>query len=682
MTHPNLPRPSAWGRGAVGALRVLGLCLALASSCRSPRTTPEPPPAGDAPGTPAGSATPDPGGAGILSFVEIDQDGGVHDVRRGFGIADISSRIEVGIDKDGLRRWIVAAYQIPDIPQSELNELDRIHDWAQRGLAAIPALRTGLQEFARARREANQLEGDDRRAKLEEAKNALQAALDAPATLATEIQEQALEDNGILGPDFVARVEARWTNESPGFSMVDSYRILFEEAAVEADAIRRRLDAAVAAQAVHIQLGAWHVAGGVPSPRHLEGFDEYPDQERYVVDRWAVLPTDEQLQQIEELEQEARDVDDASDEVGDALEGAIRAAAQSLVASVEACSGDLEGQLRTAELEFKQMEADARALVDDYRERVRAVENAVEDLVERAEEIVELYVTGNFRERGSITAWISGAKEDLASVQALAEEVVTRLGALTDTTAVDRTFADVDATVRQRAADAVATVQGCRETISGEVVDLSRGLLMTLGIANANLEINLDALEFGSEVTRHDLSTLPRETFLELELVGKRDEGDVVAFKLGTGQLDPETGEAKGSPRTVEVQRIEMQRVLVHFDTTVGLIFANPNGRPINATWQLAPSYSVLLKKGSRSSALYNRLLDPGIGINIAAVDFDNDETPELGVGAVLSVVRDYVQVGYGYNVFENRWYGFFGLSLPLPGGSLPMPGSGNSADI
>ena len=63
---------------------------------------------------------------------------------------------------------------------------------------------------------------------------------------------------------------------------------------------------------------------------------------------------------------------------------------------------------------------------------------------------------------------------------------------------------------------------------------------------------------------------------------------------------------------------------------------------------------------------LSGRILDAGVGLHLAALDFDGDDSPELGVGGVLSVFRDYLQVGYGFDFSENRWYGFFGLGVPL----------------
>ncbi len=56
----------------------------------------------------------------------------------------------------------------------------------------------------------------------------------------------------------------------------------------------------------------------------------------------------------------------------------------------------------------------------------------------------------------------------------------------------------------------------------------------------------------------------------------------------------------------------------------------------------------------------------------MAALDFDKDDTPELGVGLVLSFLNRIGQVGVGYNTSQDVSYWFFGLQLPSPSFRLP----------
>ena len=64
-------------------------------------------------------------------------------------------------------------------------------------------------------------------------------------------------------------------------------------------------------------------------------------------------------------------------------------------------------------------------------------------------------------------------------------------------------------------------------------------------------------------------------------------------------------------------------------------------------------------------------LLEPGFGLNLAALDFNHDDAQELGVGLGVSAIRDFLTFGYGYNVTQGVRYWFFGLRLPVPGISV-----------
>jgi hypothetical protein len=152
---------------------------------------------------------------------------------------------------------------------------------------------------------------------------------------------------------------------------------------------------------------------------------------------------------------------------------------------------------------------------------------------------------------------------------------------------------------------------------------------------------------------------------------GKRVVGDRVEFRIGCVRIDPEAGGEQPAEshevRTLEHRSFELAQVLLHTEAVVTLGFLDPNGTAeLAREWQAVPAFSVLFKQDSRDSSFWNRILDPGLGLMVAAPDFDADDSTELGLGVVLSVLRDYVQVGYGYDFEDDRWFGFFGLGLPL----------------
>ena len=87
-----------------------------------------------------------------------------------------------------------------------------------------------------------------------------------------------------------------------------------------------------------------------------------------------------------------------------------------------------------------------------------------------------------------------------------------------------------------------------------------------------------------------------------------------------------------------------------------------------SSQFQLAPSYSAIFKIGTRHGKFYNQYLTPGLGVNVATMDFDNNNNPEIGIGVTAAFFHDYVQIGYGMNMNTNDNYWMFGLRLPLFG--------------
>jgi hypothetical protein len=186
------------------------------------------------------------------------------------------------------------------------------------------------------------------------------------------------------------------------------------------------------------------------------------------------------------------------------------------------------------------------------------------------------------------------------------------------------------------------------------------------------------AATFTDNTYKHALGDLPASTTLSLINAGRREKGDRLLIKISAGK----SGTA---PVELEAPAFPMYMVLPHIETKVGIVFNDPLvSNQLRRQFQLAPSYSVLLKglcpDARRKHMMRNTVWDWGIGLNLSSPDFDNDDVPELGVGFVVSGLRDYLQVGYGYNVFISKPYWFFGLRLPLQSLQLPL-NSSNSSD-
>ena len=124
-----------------------------------------------------------------------------------------------------------------------------------------------------------------------------------------------------------------------------------------------------------------------------------------------------------------------------------------------------------------------------------------------------------------------------------------------------------------------------------------------------------------------------------------------------------------------------MFQVEAHAKLSAGLMFISPFDKSIVSfakQFQAAPSYNFIVEWGSRSSYAYNTFWSVGVGVSIAAPDFNLDSSPEIGYGLVVSTARDYLQLGLGRNFGVESWYWVFGIHLPVgtvinPARSLSM---------
>jgi hypothetical protein len=250
----------------------------------------------------------------------------------------------------------------------------------------------------------------------------------------------------------------------------------------------------------------------------------------------------------------------------------------------------------------------------------------------------------------------------LASATAAIREATTRLAAVEkEVDALRKDLTSAVAAVRAQAKDVLDAGAVLKKAVDAEASTVWEQIAAGSVVTN----LNAATLEFGDKVKRFELADLPGTSQLDLELTGPRADGDEVVIKLGVqrGTASP--------PQDLEVEQLRLRRILVHVETSAGLVFANrprqPSDKGDKVPFQAAPAYSAFLKKGWRGCALWNNVLTPGLGISVAALDFDLDGVPEVGMGAALSILRDWLQGGIGYNVAARRWYGFVGVGLPLP---------------
>jgi len=582
----------------------------------------------------------------ILTLRERETGGDTLEIARS-GIVDINSTLLIAIDREQLRR--VAGQQVE----------------STAGVTAlIQRLRTLIQLRARALATiAPAIAAWNASSKDTAAQHRLQTQLDTVLTSALEIIDLAPRGSRLrTRMDSLIRVSFG----RPG-GAEELYGAVFEAAAAEAADLTSERDALLREAGVFVQVGGWSITSDGARPLHFPGFDENPNLEAFDVERFGIgviALTPEQQQELARAQELARDfnrggvaavVPGLTSGVRTALGGAIAP----LLQEVSAC-GDRIASRSAAVLE------PARQIGANTRTQIENAANAIQDLVNTAGELRQRYLSGT-GESGETAAFLSRASDDLSNLYS-------RIGAVqTGLIALERALTGAPGVLRGQVAAEVerltAAARSCRDSLQVALTTARTAAGAILKNLIGVREINTGILTFTEEVLRLDVDRVPESIQFQLRYAGERGPGDKILVRALVG--------APGERAPLqEEHELTMFRVQPHIETLVGLIFADPLGEPglsSGSRFQAGPSYSVLLKRGSRKSEIKNRLFLLSYGVNVAALDFDHDDNPEFGIGLAGSILADYLQLGIGYNIPDDQSYWFLGIRLPLP--TFPLSG-------
>lgn len=190
--------------------------------------------------------------------------------------------------------------------------------------------------------------------------------------------------------------------------------------------------------------------------------------------------------------------------------------------------------------------------------------------------------------------------------------------------------------------------------------------LQQIGITK---KIDESLQKLAKEVIELPLDNIPtKAAVLDLKRTVVRKNGDRLYFKAVLTKAASDNG--KQEERTIDYTSICLYQIGLHNSIQATMILVDNLSDKFKSEkqFQFAPSYSVLFKKGSRKCSFYNDFLDFGLGVNVATLDFNKDDNPEVGLGLVVSSFKDYLQVGCGRNFGVDQNYWFFGIRLPLLG--------------
>jgi len=383
---------------------------------------------------------------------------------------------------------------------------------------------------------------------------------------------------------------------------------------------------------------------------HVKNFDTYTEREYITIERWVTSLSDSQKQQLSELAEIAQANNQLAVNVFQELKTLVLKEFPSVTCLT---------QLKSSLLNFiRDPQINVTISVQQKAEIAGTIE-----LLKKYETLVGILKT-------DISAW------QITTPFTIANQVKTLINDL-ETIKVDigslLPKMVVNSNLTSKVQPLIAQFNTCYTTLKGDVDQLKIGIELLFNkqenyIANKTI---------GDEVIAFSLDNLPQAGFVNLKGTGQRANGDQLLLEVILRIPSKE----KGIPEqhiTLEEREFDMHLIGVRSEVAVGLIFANPFDKnklnlETDRDFYYAPSASLVLKFGSKSSYFYNDFLDLGVGLNFAAPDFDTNGTPEFGTGLIATAFKDIVSVGLNYNVTLDHFYWFFGVNLPfnLPG--LPV---------
>ena len=431
---------------------------------------------------------------------------------------------------------------------------------------------------------------------------------------------------------------------------IEQYRLIYVAAANIAKDLQAQLDNQVNTNGVYVQMGAWVET----RPIHISGFDDYPQDEKYVVQRWSLALSADEQARLTAYAQMATKVN------ADGWKTLLswKTVGPSIIQAY--LTGTSSGQCVSSLSKLYQTDKSATwASVTNVQTLLEQGRKDAQDYIDYLESLKTKYSTGGSAGALAPAAFLIATNTDI-------QAVISKTGALpttltNDADAVVKAATSTLTTAKSDLDALTAQAKTCASDAQSDVKELQNNLQKQIKFLLGQQDFNTAALELGNEVSKLTLTQLPSTVSIPLEDTGKRDPGDTFTLKFAVGTTN--------SPREViETRSLLMYRILWHTDLKANLIWADPGDKTAVTHFQAAPAYNVMLKHGSRKHVLWNSLIDAGIGLNLAAQDFNHDDGQELGIGLAVSAIRDFLTLGYGYNVVQGAKYWFFGLRLPVPG--------------
>ena len=581
-------------------------------------------------------------------------------------IVDLNSTLEVKFDKVALRHAIVESGLASQTIAGALAQFRVLEEAATAGVKALEGL---------ARSTAMRDDGDQ--ASLAQFHQRLSEVAEAALlALGPFLDDPSMPEAMELEEAFAARA-----NESGSVgSVYDQYELIFAMAAKAADRLRGEVATALRDDGLYVQFGAWLRTSADEQPLHVPGFDDYPQEEYVRVPRFVVAITSDQL---EELDATKARIDAAG---GASRELIVKLLKEQFRPAITAALANLEQEFTSELGAVDAVTGAATAAASRFEVRLASVKSLLVRATALAKELqakAKLAPTGDPMAlvRYALIEW-KAASDAVGTLVKDVRTEVAGLAAEIDALQQEEVPAGLDA-VRALVAQLKAgfgddSSGGSQSVVARLLAVIDSSLQVLPGFRHAS-QVADAQLAFGAEVKRFDIESFPSFATLDLHYASRRSRGDDIVLKLGAAKrADPDDDRVEPTAvRTLAHWSAGLYQTDPYVRLSAGIVFANPSGKDgLQSDFDTGVAYHFLLKGDSDEHALWNDLLDPGIGLTLAALDLDGDDSREIGVAATVSLFRDFVQVGWGYDLQETQGFFMIGFVLPLTGTTFSLGGA------
>jgi len=418
--------------------------------------------------------------------------------------------------------------------------------------------------------------------------------------------------------------------------------------AVEMDRLKEELSKRTKeGESINVYMSAQIHSAGTLRALHLEGYDDITVGLPVPFARFQIAVAERTKRELEAAESLGSLIKDGNKLLKE-VEAAVRAVRDQISALGKAMKIEaLDGNLRN--LEQSLLES-ADTTVGPLIEKVKEARNRIQLLTKAP----EFSATGDAAILIEIAGQLQTTVWDLRFVAQSAAREITSL--------VDELEQRIQALPSAISSQSLTMLRSFSESLKNdsEVAQVFKRMdeiVTALGLSN---QVATSVLET-SKAGRIALADEPLDTWLDLLTAGERHPGDMILiYAKVTSKHENEKEITISETR----QRIQLRVVGFYVETRGALFFVDPRGGGfVGQNFEPAVSLSYMGHVGSRHGTFWNSWLNPGLGVSLTLLDFEVNHDIELGLSASLTVLNDFLYVGYGRNLQVKTDFFYFGIN-------------------